>query len=595
MRAGVAGRGQAWCRDACLLLLASLAAGCGPSADREHLESLARRAPLFVDVAPEVGLDFVHFNGMSGELYYAEIMGAGAALFDYDGDGDLDAFLVQGEMLDTEQPPAAASFPPRGSMLPLGSRLYRNELVPGGRLRFTDVTAASGLATDLYGMGVAVGDVDANGHLDLFVTGLGSCELWLARGDGTFRNATGEAGLADPRWGASASFLDFDLDGRLDLYVTGYLDFAVERHHLCKSMTGEPDYCPPWEYPPQHDRLLRNRGDGRFEDVSAAMGITREARRGMGVVAGDWNGDGWPDLYVSNDGDPNSLWLNREGQRFEDVGDSAGAAVAETGSPKAGMGLAVGDPDGDGDEDLLVTNLALQSATLFRLDGSGPVFTDATKASGLEDITWAGTGFGTAFLDADNDGWLDLLVVNGGIEKIPSLAAINDPFPLRMPKRFAINVGGGRFRDASPLAGPAITTAEVSRGVALGDLDNDGDTDVLVTNNAGPARLLENRAGQDSHWLGLRLVGRGGGDAVGARVEVRREGGPPLVRRSRTDGSYLTSSDPRVLFGLGASTAAVTVVVEWPGGGRESFAPPLDRYTTLVEGTGLAEAHGGPP
>ncbi len=576
-------------RGACLALLAGLAGACGPSADREHLESLAGRAPLLVDVAREVGLDFVHFNGMTGELYYAEIMGAGAALFDYDQDGDLDALLVQGRMLDRRKSLAEASYPPEGSMLPLGSRLYRNELVPGGRLRFTDVTAASGLTTDLYGMGVAVADVDHNGHLDLFLTGLGGCELWLGGGDGTFRNATAEAGVADPRWGASASFVDFDRDGWPDLYVTGYLDFAVERHRPCKSMRGEPDYCPPWEYPPQHDRLLRNRGDGRFEDVSAAAGILLEARPGMGVVAGDWNRDGWPDLYVSNDGAANFLWLNRLGRDFEEVGNAAGAAVAETGAPKAGMGLAVGDLDGDGDEDLLVTNLALQSATLFQLDGAGPVFADASRSSGIEEITWASTGFGTAFLDADNDGWLDLLVVNGGIEKIPSLAAIEDPFPLRMPKRFAVNLGGGRFYDASQLAGPAITTAEVSRGVALGDVDNDGDVDVLVTNNAGPARLLENRVGQDAHWLGLRLVGREGGDAVGSRVEVRRDGKPSLVRRSRRDGSYLTASDPRVLFGLGDSTVPVTVVVEWPGGESETFAPPLDRYTTLVEGSG------GPP
>ncbi len=542
----------------------------------------------FVEIAEASGLDFVQFNGMSGEWYLVENLGGGVALLDYDGDGDLDVFLVQGEMLGPK-PPSAALFPPPPGKPP-GARLYRNDLTvaPDGTrsLRFTDVTEQSGIRDTGYGMGVAAADYDNDGDVDLYLANLGPNQLWRNNGDGTFTNVTQPAGVGEPRLSVSAAFLDYDRDGRLDLFVGNYVDFSPDNNRPCYAPWSARDYCSPKVYRALPDTLYRNRGDGTFEDVSVKTRVAQEAGTALGVVAADFNGDGWADVYVANDGMANHLWMNQKDGTFVNDALLAGAAVNREGMAEASMGVDAGDVDGDGDEDLFMTHLAGETNTLYLNNGEG-WFEDRSVQSGLAGPSKAYTSFGTAFFDYDNDGDLDLFVASGAVNIIQTQAEAGDPYPLRQPKQLYENEGEGRFRDVSAEAGAALQVPEVSRGVAFGDLDNDGDTDLVVANNNGPVRLLENRLGTRNHWLGLRLIGREGRDAVGARVAVERAGQPTLWRRVRADGSYAAANDPRVLVGLGQGGEVGQVRVHWPDGTVESFAGLLaDRYHTVRQGSG---------
>jgi hypothetical protein len=550
------------------------------------------RADLFIDQAEESGIDFVHFAGACGELYLAEMMGSGAALFDYDNDGDLDAYLVQGNYLHPDRGSCPPLFPPTARMEPLGDRLYRNDLEfePDGRprLSFTDVTAESRIESSGYGMGVATGDINNDGWLDLYVTNLGENLLFVNNGDLTFSERAQEAGVDDPRWSASASFVDFDHDGWLDLYVTNYVDFTVSTHKLCRSLTGAPDYCGPLAYPPLPDSFFRNRGDGTFDSLSWTAMVGIAPASGLGVTSGDFAGDSQLDLYVANDGMPNFLWTLEPDGTLRNRAMEAGSALSGQGQAEAGMGVTVGDIDADGDEDLLVTHLALETNTFYRNMGSG-IFDDQSAATGLGTPSWAFTGFGTAWIDFDNDGWLDLLAVNGAVKLIPELAAAGDPYPLRMPNHLYRNLGQGEFEDTTALSGDVARSLEVSRGVAAGDVDNDGDVDVLLSNNSGPARLLVNQRGQDRHWLGLQLVGdETPRDMFGAWAGVRRPGAATLWRRVRTDGSYLSASDPRLLIGLGDSSEIDGIVVLWPDGLWEEFSARANSYSVLRQNSGKA-------
>ena len=578
------------------LLLATMeqsAEGSPGSAEQERrLPTEAKEkgepGPVFVDAQESAGLDFRHFNGMTGELYLPEITGSGAALFDYDNDGDLDVYLVQGAMIGEGKSLKAAILPWQGSDSPR-DQLYRNDLQTDAkgvrRLRFTNVTKESGILAEGYGIGVAVGDINDDGWLDLYVTNLGSNQMFLNQGDGTFSDVTAKSGTDDPRWSTSAAFLDYDRDGRLDLFLTNYVDFSVTRNPTCYATSSARDYCGPDAYQPVSDRLFRNRGEGIFEDVSSTSGIYREFGAGLGVATADFNGDGWTDIYVANDGDPNQLWMNQKDGSFRNEALWSGAALNRVGQAEAGMGVDAADFDGDGDEDLFVTHLTEETNTLYVNQGDG-VFDDRTIETGLHMPSFSFTGFGTGWLDFDNDGWLDLLALNGAVRILSDLAREGNPYPLGQSNQLFQNTGALSFRDVTDRAGTSFQLKEVSRGAALGDVDNDGDTDVLVVNNSGPARLLLNQVGNRRHWLGLRLLDRAGRrDMLETRVEILLPNDSVLWRRVRTGGSYCSSQDPRVLVGLGPWDAVKMVRVHWPSGQAEEWPDlKLDHYTTIQEG-----------
>jgi hypothetical protein len=544
---------------------------------------------IFVDRAAETGLDFFQFNGMAGAYHMAEITGSGGALFDYDGDGDLDAYLVQGTMLEAGQDVAEAVVAPRHPP-PLGDRLYRNELRPGepGSLAFTDVTEESRIRAMGYGMGVAVGDYDRDGRPDLYLTNHGPNQLLRNEGDGTFSDRTLEAGVGEERWSVPATFFDFDRDGWLDLFVGNYLVYETPNPVVCRDTTGALDYCGPGNFPSERDRLFRNLGDGTFEDVTEAAGLAAGFGPALGVVAADLTGDGWLDLYVTNDARPNNFWVNQRDGTFRDDALLAGCSVNAEGKAEASMGVDAGDFDGDGDLDLFMTHLVSETNTLYRNDGTGN-FDDHTQMAGLGSPSRLHTAFGTSWFDFDNDGWLDLFIANGAVKKIESLASAGDPFPLHEPNQLFRSLAGERFTDVTAEAGPAFAHSEVSRGAAFGDVDNDGDPDILLVNNNGPARLLINRVGNLRPWIGFRLVTPEGLDAPGARAELLRADGPPLHRRVRLEGSFCSANDPRLLFGLGEGAAVERLRVVWPDGGAEEFSElEVGRYTTLRRGAGRA-------
>ncbi|MCE2559563.1 MAG: CRTAC1 family protein [Acidobacteria bacterium] len=531
---------------------------------------------LFEDHAADSGVDFVHWNGAAGRYFLPEIMGAGAALVDIDADGDLDVFLVQGENLE---PAGTAARDATRS----GDRLFRNELSETGALRFTDVSAEAGFASGGYGMGVAAADMDADGRVDLYVTNIGPNRMWQNLGGGRFEDVTDAAGVADAAWSVPAVFLDADRDGDLDLFVGNYVEFNRGAHTACASAGGGLDYCSPRSFAAVPDRYFRNRGGGRFEEAGSAVGVTGVYGYALGAIALDADADGMLDLYVANDWSANQLWLNRDG-RFDEGARLAGVAVNAAGAAEAGMGVDAADFDGDGDEDVIVSHLTGETNTLYRNDGGG-MFTDASLVSrlGAPSLPW--TGFGAGWIDYDNDGLLDFLVVNGAVRGQGEAGDVG----FGQPNQLFRNLGDGRFEDVSAAVGPAFAEPLTSRGAAFGDVDNDGDVDVLVTNNAGPAQLLINLVGQERAWIGLRAVEPGPDrDALGSLVEVRLGAGRSLVRRVRTARSYASSSDPRVIFGLGDAEGVAEVRVRWLGGLEESFGPlPIRRYHTLRRGEGV--------
>ena len=541
----------------------------------------------FTERAAAAGLDFTHTNGMSGRYYFPEMIPGGAGLLDYDNDGDLDVYLVQGRPLGESPGRGRAVLAPDAVIRP-GGRLFRNDLrveADGTRsVRFTDVTERSGIDAPGYGMGVATGDVDNDGCTDLYLTNLGPNRLFRNNCDGTFTDVSASSGAGGGGWSVSAAFVDYDRDGWLDLYVGNYVQYSIETDRPCTSLSGRRDYCTPEVYAPQADRLYRNLGDGRFADetVTALPG----ARFGpaLGVSTADFDGDGWMDIYVANDVHPNLLWMNRGDGTFREGGLLSGAALSGDGVAEASMGVDAGDFDNDGDFDLFMTHLPTEGNNLYENDGAA-FFEDVSIRTGLGPASHGRTGFGAAWFDVDNDGWLDLLAVNGAIEAIDGRG--DHPFPYDETNLLFRNLGNGRFEDATDRAGAALRLSEISRGAAFGDIDNDGDTDVVVSNNSGRARLFVNEVGAGNHWLGLRLTGSGGQrDMLGARVAVLGNGAA-IRRHVRTDGSYASAHDPRVLVGLGGSAQAPLVRIIWPSGRVEEWNDlPIDRYTTLAEGEG---------
>jgi hypothetical protein len=507
-----------------------------------------------------------------------EIMGAGAALFDYDNDGALDVYLVQGTHLG-----ASAALPPGAQP---GNRLFRNLLAETGELRFVDVTETARVGHVGYGMGAAAGDYDNDGFVDLYVTNFGRNVLYHNNGDGTFTDVTREAGVDDTQWSTSAAWVDFDGDGWLDLFVCNYVDFTVEGNRACYAPTGELDYCTPKMYRAVPSRLFRNLGNGKFEDVTEASGINRAYGPALGVLCADFDGDGRVDIFVANDTAANCLYLNQGNGTFREAALELGVAYSMDGLAKAGMGVTLADVDNDGSQVLLVTNLTREGVTAFRGDPHGQ-FDDATAELGLLQPTFGTTGFGTQWFDYDNDGRLDLFIANGGV----TLSGLERAGASRYAQRKQLFHNEGRakrFRETTSQGGAALQMEEVSRAAVFGDIDNDGAMDILVTNNNGPVRLLRNQACAGRHWLIVKLgAPKNNRFGVGALVGVVRKGQDALWRRAHTDSSYLSSHDARVHFGLGNSGDFDAVLVRWPDGSRERFeGMRADRIVTLRQGAG---------
>ena len=519
----------------------------------------------FEDVALQAGIRFKHEKGDQGRRFMPETYGSGAAFLDCDTDGLLDIYLVNSGRL-----PGLSSAPEAANAL------YRNL----GDGTFADISEASGTGDTGYGMGVAVGDFDSDGDADLYVTNFGANRLYRNEDGGRFGDFTARAGVGGGGWSSSAAFADVDLDGSLDLYVCTYLDYPLEDPTACTvGNTGELLYCDPRKFPGLVDRFYHNQGEGRFVDRTAEMGLANPAGKELGVVFGDVDQDGDPDLYLANDMAPNALYLNQGGAGFVEYGLASGTSLSLEGKVQAGMGVDMGDCDGDGLPELLVTNFQWESNNLYRNLGRG-LFADATVESGLHQLSFPYLGFGAGFLDADQDGDLDIFVANGHV--YDNVALVDPAAVYAQRSQLLLNQGKGRFAEAGT-AGQGLEPARVSRGAAFGDYDSDGDLDIALNNSGGWAALLRNERG-GSHWLGLKLRGRrSNSDGVGAKVRVQA-GGQEQWRQVRGGGSYLSGHDLRLLFGLGSHRVAEQVEVLWPGGRLQRLGSvPADQYLLVEE------------
>lgn len=537
--------------------------------------------PLFREAAEETGLIFHHFIGATGNYYLSEIMGPGVALLDYDVDGDLDVYLLQGAMLQADVIPSESIFPPKTG---LGNRLFENRLIPDGTLSFTDATEGSGLGIESIAMGVAVGDYDGDANPDIYLTNLGPNILLRNSGRGVFEIVEGPQ---DERWSTSATFLDYDSDGDLDLFFANFVDFSVANNKECFAPTGERDYCIPTMYNPVNDRLFRNDA-GEFKDVSATAGLAKAFGNGLGVIAADLNNDNLPDIYVANDTTENQLWLNVGNGQFEDRAMAVGAAVNADGRVEAGMGVVAEDFDNDGDEDLLMTHNIQETNTLY-LNGGNGLFLDATNRHGLGNSSLPYTGFGIAWADFDHDGQLDVFVANGAVAVMEEQRG--SPFPFLQANQFYRGTGKA-FESTGQLEAWGNVDPQVSRGLATGDIDLDGDLDVVIANCNGPARLYLNQTGGDS-WLRVMLEGQQRNRfGIGSRVGLCFDDGTCSWRRIHRDGSYLSSGEPVAHFGVAKPSSVSHLEVRWASERRERH-PVLSLGTTMAveEGTGVPIGH----
>ena len=505
--------------------------------------------PWFEEVSGSTGLTFEWISGHDGRHYFPEIMGGGAALFDMDLDGDLDCYFVQGGSVLAREDDQPANV------------LYENL---GGGV-FEDVSRGSGAEDRGYGMGVAAGDFDDDGLEDLYVTNARRNTLLRNLGAGQFEDVTERAGVGDETWSTSAAFLDYDRDGDLDLYVVNYIYWSVADELTCTSKLAFEDYCSPKSYAsPAPDRLYRNEGDGTFRDVSAEVGLRTAFGNGLGIVCSDFDGDGFEDVFVANDGMKNQLWMNRGGTRFEDAAVSMGCAVDQDGKEKAGMGTHAVDVDDDGDEDLLVVNLTGESDSFFRNDRT--VFSDRTPVAGLAAASRPYTRFGMGFADFDQDGRVDLFQANGRVTR-PAEDVGGRPFD--QPNLLFRGGEGLRFTEVEPRGGTLPALSATSRAAAFGDLDGDGDVDVVVVNRDGPAHVLRNRAGEGA-WIAFRLRERSGRAALGASLTLRA-GARTLHRRARSAYSYCAANDPTIHVGLGDESTVSDVRVTWADGASQEL------------------------
>jgi enediyne biosynthesis protein E4 len=529
----------------------------------------------FVDVTRAAGIVFRHQNAATPEKYLIETMGSGSAWIDYNRDGLFDLYLVNGA--------ATAVFKPDS---PLHSALYRNN----GNGTFTDVTSEAHVGAEgLFGMGVAVGDYDNDGYPDLAVLGYGRSILYRNNGDGTFTDVTARAGVANAgKWASSGAWFDYDNDGRLDLVVANYVDWTPERNYYCGAQgPGMRSYCHPDDYHGVAPTLYRNNGDGTFSETSTTSGLAKSPSNGLGVVTLDYDEDGWQDIFIANDSVANSLFHNNGNGTFTEVSYQAGVAVSEDGVAEAGMGIDAADASGKGRLDLIVTHLDQQHTRFYRNLGHG-AFEDATSAAKLAYATFQFSGFGVRFIDYDNDGWPDIFVATGHV--LDNIARYHAGVTWAEPKLMFRNTGNGIFTDVSRQLGPDLQASTVSRGLAVGDYDNDGDLDLLVSNNGGPPELLRNDGGNGNHWLEVLLIGtRSNRDGVGARLKLT-VGGRTLTDQRKGGMSYQSAQDPRVHFGLGNRDRADALEIRWPSGTLTRLTGvAADRILAIQEGTGVVK------
>ena len=559
------------------MALVSGLAGCSDAPQSSSAPSPAQTSGAwFEDVTERRGLQFIHDTGATNHHRVPAQMGSGAALFDYDNDGRLDIYLVQNAGPDSRS----------------SNRLWHQE--PDGR--FKDVSAGSGLDVAGFGMGVAAGDVNNDGQTDVLLTEYGAVRLFLNQGEGRFADTTQAAGLENPRWATSAAFFDYDRDGWLDLVVANYLDYDPTQE--CTDARGAPEFCGPHGFPGLVTKLFRNLGAPapRFSDVTVASGLALAPGPALGVLCADFDGDRWPDIFLADDGKPNRLFLNQRNGTFTEEAAGRGLAFGAMGQTAGNMGVAIGDVDGNGLFDLFVTHLSEEHHALWTQQPRG-LFQERMGASGLARQGWRGTGFGAALVDFDHDGALDLAFVNGRVKRgrdpVPVTSGVH-PFwaPYAQRNQVFANDGQGGFRDVSEANGAFCGRASVGRGLAMGDLDNDGAIDLLTTGTGGPAQLFRNVAARRGHWLSVRAVepALGGRDAYGAEITVRA-GARSWWRLANPGFSYLCSNDPRVHFGLGSATEVDGIQVVWPDGTQENFpGGTTDRSLVLRKGSGQPTA-----
>ena len=542
-----------------------------------HARGIAANAnPVtFIDVARSSGITFQHDNAASPEKFLIETMGSGCAWLDYDQNGLLDLYLVNGAATRLYTPAHA-----------LRSALYRNN----GDGTFTDVTAKAGVGAEgLFGMGVAVGDYDNDGFPDLLVLGYGRCLLYHNNGDGTFTDVTQRAGVANSgRWASSAAWFDYDNDGRLDLVIANYIDWSPDRNFWCGDHgPGMRSYCHPDDYHGQPPTLYHNNGDGTFTDVSKPSGVGAKPGNGLGVLTFDYDNDGWQDIFIANDSMPNFLFHNNRDGTFREVGYEAGVAVSMDGVAEAGMGVDAADTTGNGRMDLIVTHLDMQLARFYRNLGEGN-FDDATLRSKMAYATFHMSGFGARFMDYDNDGARDIFMANGHV--LDNISRYHAEVQYAEPKLMFRNVGRGVFENVSDRLGADFRLPRVSRGAAIADFDNDGDLDILVNNNGGAPQLLRNDGGNANHWLEILLIGtKSNRDAVGARVRVST--GELVLFDQRKGGlSYQSAQDPRLHFGLGQRDRVDSIEITWPSGEITRLANlKSDQIIAVKEGVGIVD------
>jgi enediyne biosynthesis protein E4 len=529
----------------------------------------AQSGPRFTDVTQVAGIQFRHNAGKAGKKWLPETMGSGCAFIDADGDGWLDIVLIN-----------SRDWTPRAGRRST-SALYRNNRDG----TFTDVTKGSGLDVELYALGVAVGDFDNDGRNDLYITALEGDRLLKNAGGFKFEDVTKASGIANANFGTSAAWVDYDRDGRLDLFVANYVQWTEKGDLWCSLDGATKSYCTPESYRGTSSKLYRNLGAGKFEDVSQRAGVADGTSKSLGVAVLDVNQDGWPDLFVANDTQPNKLYVNQKNGTFKEEGVSAGVAFGEDGVARGAMGVDAADYDRSGRAHLAVGNFSNQMIGLYRNEGNG-LFVDEAPRSAIGRASLLTLAFGVFFFDYDLDGWVDLFAANGHIDE--EIGRVQPKVSFAQPPHLFRNLGKGKFEEVTGRLGPHLGRALVARGAAYGDFDNDGDLDVLITTNHGAAVLLRNDANTaKNHWISVRLRGvKANRNGIGAVVRVESASGRQW-RMVHSGSSYLSASDLAVTFGLGRDDRVTALEVEWPGGAKQRIAnPPVNRHLLVTEGKG---------